>query len=92
VSTIQTFDTFDNELENPSSGEESGEDERQEVDQEDEHGELPFDERPGGFNLFRRKSIIPVDESVLSELSRHRSLEEVLNGPPDASGNPTKNP
>ncbi|CAG8535774.1 1475_t:CDS:10 [Diversispora eburnea] len=37
------------------------------------------------FNLFRRKSIIPVDESVLSELSRHRSLEEVLNGPPDGN-------
>ncbi|CAB4409748.1 unnamed protein product [Rhizophagus irregularis] len=89
VSTIQTFDT---ELENPSSGEESGEDEHQEVEQ-DEHGELQrFDDRPDGFNLFRRKSIIPVDESVLSELSRHRSLEEVLNGPPDASGNPTKNP
>uniref|UniRef100_A0A1D1YJ73 Serine/threonine protein phosphatase 2A regulatory subunit n=1 Tax=Anthurium amnicola TaxID=1678845 RepID=A0A1D1YJ73_9ARAE len=88
VSTIQ----IGNELENQSSDDEEGEDERQEVDQ-DEHGELQrFDDRPDGFNLFRRKSIIPVDESVLSELSRHRSLEEVLNGPPDASGNPTKNP
>ncbi|CAI2162303.1 8558_t:CDS:10 [Funneliformis geosporum] len=94
VSTIQNFNTFDND-ENQSSGDdESGEDERQEVDrQEDEHGELQaFDGRPDGFNLFRRKSIIPVDESVLSELSRHRSLEEVLNGPPDSSGSPTKNP
>ncbi|KAK3824800.1 MAG: protein phosphatase 2A regulatory B subunit [Benniella sp.] len=27
---------------------------------------------------FRRKSIIPVDETVLTELSRHRSLDEVL--------------
>ncbi|KAF9412038.1 Serine/threonine-protein phosphatase 2A 56 kDa regulatory subunit gamma isoform, partial [Podila epigama] len=31
------------------------------------------------FHQFRRKSIIPVDEMVLTELSRHRSLEEVLN-------------
>ncbi|KAF9308219.1 Serine/threonine-protein phosphatase 2A 56 kDa regulatory subunit gamma isoform [Podila horticola] len=31
------------------------------------------------FHQFRRKSIIPVDETVLTELSRHRSLEEVLN-------------
>ncbi|KAF8939251.1 hypothetical protein BGZ58_010254 [Dissophora ornata] len=30
------------------------------------------------FPQFRRKSIIPVDETVLDELSRHRSLEEVL--------------
>ena len=30
------------------------------------------------FHQFRRKSIIPVDETVLDELSRHRSLEEVL--------------
>ncbi|KAG0265779.1 hypothetical protein BG011_004133 [Mortierella polycephala] len=35
---------------------------------------------------FRRKSIIPVDETVLTELSRHRSLDEVLNiGQPSAS-------
>ncbi|CAG8728770.1 3850_t:CDS:10, partial [Funneliformis caledonium] len=94
VSTIQTFNAFDNDENHSSGDEDSGEDERQEGDrQEDEHGELQaFDGRPDGFNLFRRKSIIPVDESVLSELSRHRSLEEVLNGPPDASGSPTKNP
>src|SRR4051812_6683083 len=41
ILAIQTFETFDNELENPSSGEEESGDERQEVDgQEDEHGEL----------------------------------------------------
>ncbi|KAL7754256.1 serine/threonine-protein phosphatase 2A 56 kDa regulatory subunit delta isoform [Sorochytrium milnesiophthora] len=28
---------------------------------------------------FRRKSVLPVDEQVLSELSRHKSLEDVLN-------------
>ncbi|KAG0380989.1 hypothetical protein BGX24_001698 [Mortierella sp. AD032] len=32
-----------------------------------------------GYHQFRRKSIIPVDETVLNELSRHRSLDEVLN-------------
>jgi len=33
------------------------------------------------FHQFRRKSIIPVDETVLTELSRHRSLDEVLTSP-----------
>ncbi|KAJ1509037.1 Serine/threonine-protein phosphatase 2A 56 kDa regulatory subunit gamma isoform [Coelomomyces lativittatus] len=28
---------------------------------------------------FRRKSVLPVDESVLTELSRHKSLDDVLN-------------
>ncbi|KAI9189672.1 serine/threonine-protein phosphatase 2A 56 kDa regulatory subunit delta isoform [Blastocladiella emersonii ATCC 22665] len=28
---------------------------------------------------FRRKSVLPVDEQVLSELSRHKSLDDVLN-------------
>ena len=27
---------------------------------------------------FRRKSVLPVDETVLNELSRHKSLEELL--------------
>jgi serine/threonine-protein phosphatase 2A regulatory subunit B' len=59
--------------------------------QDDGHGEMQsFDGRPAQFSLFRRKSIIPVDESVLTELSRHRSLDDVLNGPPDMSSqNPT---
>ncbi|KAI7820955.1 protein phosphatase 2A regulatory B subunit [Gamsiella multidivaricata] len=37
-----------------------------------------FDNSGPVFHQFRRKSIIPVDETVLDELSRHRSLEEVL--------------
>ncbi|CAH1767535.1 14080_t:CDS:10, partial [Entrophospora sp. SA101] len=63
------------------------EDEQEEnINEEDEHGELQFfDDRTDGYNIFRRKSIIPVDESVLSELSRHKSLDEVLNGPPDGN-------
>ncbi|KAJ3289750.1 Serine/threonine-protein phosphatase 2A 56 kDa regulatory subunit delta isoform, partial [Borealophlyctis nickersoniae] len=36
-----------------------------------------FEERPTP-QRFRRKSVLPVDESVLSELSRHRSLEELV--------------
>lgn len=32
---------------------------------------------------FRRKSVLPVDEQVLTELSRHKSLEDVLNVTPD---------
>jgi len=51
----------------------------------DIYGDLQqFDDRPV-YHQFRRKSIIPVDESVLTELSRHRSLDEVLNAPPDAT-------
>ncbi|KAF9975127.1 hypothetical protein BGZ73_001342 [Actinomortierella ambigua] len=46
----------------------------------DLHGEMATfgNDRPAA-HQFRRKSIIPVDETVLTELSRHRSLEEVLN-------------
>jgi hypothetical protein len=44
ILAIQTFEAFDNELENQSSGEEESGDERQDVDgQEDEHGELVRD-------------------------------------------------
>ncbi|KAJ3022788.1 Serine/threonine-protein phosphatase 2A 56 kDa regulatory subunit delta isoform [Thoreauomyces humboldtii] len=38
-----------------------------------------FDERPTP-QRFRRKSVLPVDETVLSELSRHKSLEELTTG------------
>ncbi|KAG2235612.1 hypothetical protein INT48_002386 [Thamnidium elegans] len=37
------------------------------------------------FQQFRRKSIIPVDETVFNELSRHVSLDEVMNQAPGAS-------
>lgn len=49
----------------------------------DEQGDLlhsemeTFPDRPET-QRFRRKSVLPVDETVLSELSRHRSLEEVI--------------
>ncbi|KAI3637116.1 hypothetical protein MIR68_004822 [Amoeboaphelidium protococcarum] len=44
-----------------------------------------FDDRPTP-QRFRRKSVLPVDETVLTELSRHRSLEDVLtNGSGDTS-------
>ncbi|KAF9921708.1 hypothetical protein FBU30_008229 [Linnemannia zychae] len=49
------------------------------VDQDHYGGEmLTFENNAPVFHQFRRKSIIPVDETVLDELSRHRSLEEVL--------------
>ncbi|CEP15139.1 hypothetical protein [Parasitella parasitica] len=44
-----------------------------------------FDVPPTQYQSFRRKSIIPVDESVFNELSRHVSLDEVLNQAPGAS-------
>lgn len=37
------------------------------------------------FQQFRRKSIIPVDETVFNELSRHISLDEVMNQAPGAA-------
>ncbi|KAI9209749.1 phosphatase 2A regulatory B subunit-domain-containing protein [Polychytrium aggregatum] len=53
---------------------------------EDENGEddltkemAQFDERPTP-QRFRRKSVLPVDETVLSELSRHKSLEDLIDG------------
>ncbi|KAG2213489.1 phosphatase 2A regulatory B subunit-domain-containing protein [Mucor mucedo] len=44
-----------------------------------------FDTQPTQYQFFRRKSIIPVDETVFQELSRHVSLDEVLNGAPGGS-------
>ncbi|KAH7034028.1 phosphatase 2A regulatory B subunit-domain-containing protein [Linnemannia elongata] len=49
------------------------------ADQDHYGGDLQtFENNTPVFHQFRRKSIIPVDETVLDELSRHRSLEEVL--------------
>ncbi|KAI9104097.1 phosphatase 2A regulatory B subunit-domain-containing protein [Phlyctochytrium arcticum] len=44
-----------------------------------------FEERPTP-QRFRRKSVLPVDETVLSELSRHKSLEELTTQKAAASG------
>ncbi|KAK4520029.1 uncharacterized protein ATC70_008157 [Mucor velutinosus] len=44
-----------------------------------------FDVPPAQYQSFRRKSIIPVDETVFNELSRHVSLDEVLNQAPGAA-------
>jgi serine/threonine-protein phosphatase 2A regulatory subunit B' len=60
------------------------------VDQDMYSGDLQTFENSGPvFHQFRRKSIIPVDETVLTELSRHRSLDEVLNEPPSPSTSST---
>ncbi|KAF9179223.1 hypothetical protein BGZ51_007145 [Haplosporangium sp. Z 767] len=57
------------------------------MDQDLYSGDLQtFQNNGPAAHQFRRKSIIPVDETVLTELSRHRSLDEVLNiGQPSAS-------
>ncbi|KAG0201609.1 Serine/threonine-protein phosphatase 2A 56 kDa regulatory subunit delta isoform [Mortierella sp. GBA30] len=53
------------------------------VDQDMYSGDLQtFENNEPAFHQFRRKSIIPVDETVLIELSRHQSLDEVLNSGP----------
>ncbi|KAJ2955412.1 hypothetical protein NQZ79_g8587 [Umbelopsis isabellina] len=76
----------------------SDEDEDEEVDEDEDvlediapehtdelHPDMQqFESSNGQFQQFRRKSIIPVDETVLTELSRHVSLDEVLNNTPDA--------
>ncbi|CAO3688220.1 unnamed protein product [Rhizopus microsporus] len=51
-----------------------------------------FDVQQQQFQQFRRKSIIPVDETVYNELSRHVSLEEVLNQTPGAGSSATNSP
>ncbi|KAI1300652.1 Serine/threonine-protein phosphatase 2A 56 kDa regulatory subunit gamma isoform [Mortierella claussenii] len=49
------------------------------ADQDMYNGDLQTFENTGPvFHQFRRKSIIPVDETVLDELSRHISLDEML--------------
>ncbi|KAF9955618.1 Serine/threonine-protein phosphatase 2A 56 kDa regulatory subunit delta isoform [Modicella reniformis] len=48
------------------------------ADQDLYSGELQKFENAPAIPQFRRKSIIPVDETVLTELSRHRSLDEVI--------------
>ncbi|KAI8391068.1 uncharacterized protein BYT42DRAFT_180960 [Radiomyces spectabilis] len=47
-----------------------------------------FEITPQQYQQFRRKSIIPVDETVFNELSRHVSLDEVLNQAPTAPSTP----
>ncbi|KAL2919538.1 serine/threonine-protein phosphatase 2A 56 kDa regulatory subunit delta isoform [Polyrhizophydium stewartii] len=44
-----------------------------------------FEERPQP-QRFRRKSVLPVDETVLSELSRHKSLEDLIKSKAAAGG------
>ncbi|KAI9020091.1 phosphatase 2A regulatory B subunit-domain-containing protein [Phycomyces nitens] len=48
-----------------------------------------FDHPPAQYQQFRRKSIIPVDETVFNELSRHVSLDDVLNQAPGTSASVT---
>lgn len=43
-----------------------------------------FEARPTP-SRFRRKSALPVDETVLTELSRHKSLEDLITSKPGAS-------
>lgn len=61
-----------------------------EYDEDDIHPDIQqFDSQPTQYQGFRRKSIIPVDESVYNELSRHVSLDDVLNLAPGASSQNT---
>jgi serine/threonine-protein phosphatase 2A regulatory subunit B' len=61
-----------------------------EQDEDDIHPDIQqFDSQPTQYQVFRRKSIIPVDESVYNELSRHVSLDDVLNLAPGASSQTT---
>ncbi|KAK5827277.1 phosphatase 2A regulatory B subunit-domain-containing protein [Linnemannia elongata] len=76
-----TIDKDESELDGSASGG---------ADQDIYSGDLQTFENSGPvFHQFRRKSIIPVDETVLTELSRHRSLDEVLNEPPSPSTSTT---
>ncbi|KAI9220488.1 phosphatase 2A regulatory B subunit-domain-containing protein [Blastocladiella britannica] len=45
----------------------------------------PAEEEPKPASRFRRKSVLPVDEQILSELQRHKSLDDVMNTLPAPS-------
>ncbi|OBZ86659.1 Serine/threonine-protein phosphatase 2A regulatory subunit delta isoform [Choanephora cucurbitarum] len=51
-----------------------------------------FNTNQQSFQQFRRKSIIPVDETVFNELSRHVSLDEVMNQAPGAASSAASSP
>jgi len=38
----------------------------------------PQEQDQGAEQRFRRKSVLPVDAKVLNELSRHKSLEDII--------------
>ncbi|KAL3894009.1 MAG: hypothetical protein SGCHY_005515 [Lobulomycetales sp.] len=72
----------DDGAENAAGDEVDDDDDDYEDDQEDDlmNSELKqFEDRPAPQGRFRRKSVLPVDEQVLSELSRHKSLEDLIN-------------
>src|SRR4029078_11621453 len=76
-----TIDKDESELDGSASGG---------SDQDMYSGDLQTFENSGPvFHQFRRKSIIPVDETVVTELSRHPRLDGVLNEPPSPSTSTT---
>ncbi|KAI8061834.1 phosphatase 2A regulatory B subunit-domain-containing protein [Gilbertella persicaria] len=74
---IMTDEETDTELEHANQHEEQHDVIRPDMQQ--------FSPNQQQFQQFRRKSIIPVDETVFNELSRHVSLDEVMNQAPGAS-------
>ncbi|CAO3689982.1 unnamed protein product [Rhizopus stolonifer] len=96
--SFPTSQGFEGELE--EEDDEDMSDELVDVDQREEQYDVlhpdmqPFDAGPQQpqFQQFRRKSIIPVDETVYNELSRHVSLEDVLNQAPGNSSSAASSP
>ncbi|CEG83910.1 hypothetical protein RMATCC62417_17774 [Rhizopus microsporus] len=89
----------DDDIEEEEEGEETMSDDIADVENNEEHHDVlhpdmqQFDiQQQQQFQQFRRKSIIPVDETVYNELSRHVSLEEVLNQTPGAGSSATNSP
>ncbi|KAG0767702.1 hypothetical protein G6F16_004124 [Rhizopus arrhizus] len=87
--------SFDGELEEEEEEEEYMSDEITDVEHHEEQYDVlhpdmqQFDVGPQQqYQQFRRKSIIPVDETVYDELSRHVSLEDVLNQTPSSVSSP----
>lgn len=86
LSSSPTGDMFTDELEDVDILNAEGGPIVEQEHSDDIHPDMQqFDGQPTQYQVFRRKSIIPVDETVYHELSRHVSLDEVLNGAPGAS-------
>ncbi|CAO3645552.1 unnamed protein product [Mucor hiemalis] len=86
LSSSPTGDMFTDDLEDVDILNSQGGAITEQEHNDDIHPDMQqFDGQPTQYQFFRRKSIIPVDETVYNELSRHVSLDEVLNGAPGAS-------
>ncbi|CAO3591151.1 unnamed protein product [Absidia cylindrospora] len=89
-----TMDMDDDDDDDDDEQDETGPNQSEGVEHTEQHDDIhpdmqQFEPDPQQFQQFRRKSIIPLDEMVYDELTRHVSLDDVLNqapGTPSSDG------